>query len=76
MFWSQGVVDSHHPELNWQGMHLRLSQQYSDAIAYLGDWNTVPITQAHIIHVHGSRGAVETAQCMKDLAQKVDVKIE
>jgi hypothetical protein len=76
MFWSQGVVDSHHPELNWQGMHLRLVRQYSETMEYLNKWNTVPITEAHIIHVHGSRGAVETAQCMKDIALEVDVKIK
>jgi hypothetical protein len=73
MFWSQGVLDPHHPELNWQGMHLRLSQTYSDAISYLNNWNTIPITDAHIIHVHGSRNAIDTAKCMKDISQELGI---
>jgi hypothetical protein len=76
MFWQQSVPDPHHPELNWQGMHLRLWQTYSDAIAYLNNWNTIPITDAHIIHVHGSRNAVETADCMMKISQELGISVD
>jgi hypothetical protein len=73
MFWSQNVADPHHPELNWQAMHLRLWHQHPEAVPFLNEWNTVPLTAAHIIHVHGSRDAVETANCMAEIAQGLGV---
>jgi hypothetical protein len=62
MFWSQGVQDPHHPELNWQGFMLGIQPKE------LGDaWNNCPIESAHIIHWAGSRGAARTGEIMQQV---------
>ncbi len=53
MFWSQGLSweDAWHPELNWQaesGLKLPELAQHSP-------FNNLPISQARIIHYHGTR---------------------
>jgi hypothetical protein len=53
MFWSQGLSweDAHHPELNWQADSGTTIPQLSEH----GAFNNLPISQARIIHYHGSR---------------------
>jgi hypothetical protein len=53
MFWSQGLTweDAHHPELNWQAESGRRLPDLGEH----GPFNNLPISQARIIHYHGSR---------------------
>jgi hypothetical protein len=69
MFWTQPINDKdrHHPELNWQGMHM-ISPDPRAQLAHK-EWNNCTVDQAHIIHVHGSRNAVQTAQLMTNTAK-------
>lgn len=73
MFWQQDIdaADRRHPELNWQGMLLSrgVARQAHD------DWNQWPINQAHIIHVHGSRHAVNTAAVMQQACNQLGIKL-
>lgn len=73
MFWKQTIPDHdrRHPELNWQGMGFTrgFGQGPHD------QWNQFPLTQAQIIHVHGSRGPVATAKIMEDIARKVGIEL-
>lgn len=73
MFWSQNVPDAHHPELNWQGMHLKTA--HPDIQRWHEQWNQCTIDKVHILHVHGSRGAVATAAVMANIAQQIGLEI-
>jgi len=73
MFWRQSIPDAdrHHPELNWQGMQMtipdpRMQQAHEQ-------WNQCPLSRAHIIHVHGSRSATNTAKLMTDSAKHLGI---
>ena len=68
MFWHQQVSDPHHPELNWQGMQMIIPDPRTQQLHE--EWNQCLLTQAHIIHVHGSRSAVHTAHLMHSIATK------
>jgi len=73
MFWSQNVLDPHHPELNWQGMSLRsgdltVKRQHEE-------YNQCELNDAHIMHIHGSRNAENSAEIMLKIASEVGVKI-
>jgi hypothetical protein len=75
MFWQQSIPehDRHHPELNWQGMKLtdpdpRMQQAHES-------WNQCELDSAYIMHVHGSRGPVETAHLMTQTAKELGIKI-
>jgi hypothetical protein len=71
MFWQQHVSDPHHPELNWQGMILH--QRSHQAVDLLNQWNALPIDNAHIIHVHGSRNIEETVNVMSIFAKNAGI---
>ena len=73
MFWSQNVPDPHHPELNWQGMHLKTA--HPDIQRWHEEWNQCTVDRVQILHVHGSRGAVATAAVMENIAQQVGLLI-
>jgi hypothetical protein len=73
MFWHQNIEDHHHPELAWQG--LRLLYQHPDAQRAHEEWNNCALSQAHIMHIHGSRGPVSNAQLMKNLADQVGITV-
>jgi hypothetical protein len=74
MFWKQDIVDQdrRHPEFNWQGMHLSrgVAQQSHES------WNQCALSAAHIIHVHGSRHAVNTAAVMQQACQTLGIKLQ
>ena len=72
MFWTQNIdaADRRHPEYNWQGMALSRGVD----LAAHEQWNELRLDQAHIVHVHGSRSAVGTAQIMQQLSDQVGVK--
>lgn len=74
MFWSQDIpeTDSRHPELNWQGMMMRIPN--SSMQSAHEEWNQFPINKTHIIHVHGSRDAVQTAQLMSNTAKHLGIQ--
>lgn len=73
MFWQQDIAehDRRHPELNWQGMGFSrgVGQQLHE------EWNQFPLSRAHIIHVHGSRGPVVTAKIMEDISCHVGINL-
>ena len=71
MFWQQHVPDPHHPALNWQGMILH--QRSHQAVDLLNQWNALPIDNAHIIHVHGSRNIEETVNVMSIFAKNAGI---
>lgn len=73
MFWSQNVQDPHHPELNWQGMHMIVS--HPNAQLAHEQWNQCTVADTHIIHVHGSRNAVETANLMTNTVKQLGITI-
>jgi hypothetical protein len=72
MFWQQDIVDQdrRHPEFNWQGMYLsRGGPQHAHE-----KWNQLPLNQAHVIHVHGSRHAANTAAVMQQAAAQLGIE--
>jgi hypothetical protein len=75
MFWQQQIPDHdrHHPELNWQGMNL--IRGIDGMQSALEAWNLLPVSKAHIIHVHGSRNAMHTAQLMTDIAKQLGIEV-
>ena len=75
MFWQQSIPESdrRHPELNWQGMHMITGIKGMQKA--LEDWNGLSASKAHILHVHGSRSAVHTAQLMINTAQQLGIKV-
>jgi hypothetical protein len=74
MFWKQDIVDQdrRYPEFNWQGMHLSrgVAQESHES------WNQCALNAAHIIHVHGSRHAVNTAALMQQACQNLGIKLQ
>jgi hypothetical protein len=72
MFWSQDVADPHHPELNWQGMRMIVPDPRMQAAHE--EWNGCTVDQAHIVHVHGSRNAQQTAQLMSNTAKHLGIE--
>jgi len=73
MFWRQSVTDPHHPELNWQGMHIIIPDPRAQQTHE--EWNQCPISKTHIIHVHGSRSSVHTAQLMINTARQLGIEV-
>ena len=75
MFWSQDIEESdrRHPELNWQGMHM--IRGIAGMQKALEEWNELPAAKAHIIHVHGSRSAVHTAQLMSNTVKQLGIEV-
>ena len=73
MFWTQDIPESdrRHPELNWQGMQMIVPDPRMQAAHE--EWNQWPISQTYIMHVHGSRNAVHTAQLMANVAQQLGI---
>jgi len=73
MFWSQLIPeqDCRHPELNWQGMKMTIPDPRIQAAHE--EWNGLALEHAHIIHVHGSRGAVNTAALMEQTCRSLSV---
>jgi hypothetical protein len=71
MFWQQAIPenDRRHPELNWQGMWLTIPDPNVQAVQE--QWNQLAIKDTHIIHVHGSRGAVKTMALMTQACQSL-----
>ncbi len=75
MFWQQDIADNdrHHPELNWQGM--KMIVDHPQARAAHEEWNQCSLDQAHILHIHGSRNAVQTAKLMVNTAEHLGIEI-
>jgi hypothetical protein len=75
MFWQQDIADNdrHHPELNWQGM--KMIVDHPQARAAHEEWNQCSLDQAHILHIHGSRNAVQTAKLMVNTAKHLGIEI-
>jgi hypothetical protein len=71
MFWAQNVSDAHHPRLNWQGMRMIQPQSRQKH----EQWNQCAVEDAHIMHVHGSRNATQTAKLMVNTVQQLGIKI-
>ncbi len=73
MFWMQDIAeeDRHHPEFNWQGMNMRIADPQMRAAHE--QWNNLSLDQAHIVHVHGSRSAIETAQLMTNSCKQMGI---
>jgi hypothetical protein len=76
MFWSQPIApgDHRHPELNWQGMGLLSGG--AQAQASREQWNGLPVSRAHILHVHGSRGAVNTSMLMEHICKQSGITLD
>lgn len=72
MFWSQDIKDPHHPELNWQGMQMITPDPRMQAAHE--EWNGCKIDQTHIVHVHGSRNAQQTARLMSNTATQLGIE--
>lgn len=52
------------PEYSWQAMNLHYKTLFNpEKIGYLNQWNGTHINDAKIMHLHGSRGAVNTLLC-------------
>ena len=73
MFWSQNVPDPHHPEFNWQGMHMRLNNTMQTEHE---GWNQLKVGDAHIMHMHGSRSATATAGMMTAIANQFEINLD
>lgn len=73
MFWTQAIPDEdrHHPELNWQGMNMRIPGMLESHER----WNGCKISDTHIVHVHGSRNAQHTAQLMINTCKDLGIQI-
>jgi hypothetical protein len=74
MFWSQPIPDHdrRHPELNWQGMLMTVPDPKIQAAHE--SWNELLLKDAHIIHLHGSRGAVKNAGLMSHVSQQLGLE--
>ena len=74
MFWHQSIPvdDARHPELNWQGMWMAVPDPRMQAAHE--QWNGLAVKDAHIIHMHGSRGASNTAALMESVCAQLDIK--
>jgi hypothetical protein len=73
MFWQQAVPDPHHPELNWQGMHMiRAAKNTQKAVE---EWNGLPVSLAHVLHVHGSRDPMLTAKLMTNTVKQLGIEL-
>lgn len=75
MFWTQTIPDEdrRHPELNWQGMWMTVPNRKLQASHE--EWNKLALNDAHIVHLHGSRGAVKNATLMTHVAQQLGLNI-
>lgn len=73
MFWQQAIPehDRRHPELNWQGMLMTIPDPRIQGAHE--QWNELALKDAHIIHVHGSRGAVNTAALMEQTCRSLKI---
>ena len=74
MFWSQNLIDPHHPEMAYQAMNLRdLNVEF--VVNDHNRWNGISIEKAHILHFHASRGSRAVINVMETLCQKLDIEI-
>jgi hypothetical protein len=67
--WSQGlsIEEVLEPHLAWQNISLNESQMYH--------WNGVPFENAHILHLHSTRGSESRLQYMTQLANRLGIEI-
>lgn len=74
MFWQQSIPehDRRHPELNWQGMWMTIPDPRIQPAQE--QWNELALKDAHIIHVHGTRGAVKTAALMEQACRSLGIE--
>lgn len=72
MFWQQALEwsDAHRPEMNFQ----MFWPQALNHVSWAEAWNTISLDQAHVIHYHGSRGAVDQLQLGKQLALRFGIE--
>jgi hypothetical protein len=70
MFWSQNLIDPHHPKMAYQAM----SNHYYNT-EHLNQWNGISIEQAHILHFHASRGSLQVINIMKALCEKLEITV-
>lgn len=69
MFWSQDILDPHHPEMAYQAMNLRSLDPH--IINWHNEWNGITIDKAHILHFHASRGSRAVINLMQTISNKL-----
>jgi hypothetical protein len=74
MFWSQGrtAEDTIRPHLFWQAFML---PGPIENVTWGNQWNNCDITQAHILHCAGSRGAKVKADMMEQIARDLGIPL-
>lgn len=66
MFWSQRFTEwPARPELAFQVLH------FDDQLD--SDWNNLPLADAHILHLHGSRGAQDRVSVMRSMLTQLGI---
>lgn len=67
MFWSQGFWGERvaRPDLAFQIIHFDDEQDSA--------WNNYPVSQAHILHLHGSRGAGDRVDAMRTMLAQLGI---
>jgi hypothetical protein len=68
-FWCQDIPadDIEHPELAYQMVQGSIERD--------NQWNGIPIQNAHILHLHGSRNADDRVQAMRQIAHGLGISI-
>ena len=74
-FWSQDIPGSDrlHPWMNWSAHAMR--DVTDRTIEKFNNWNGLDISDAHIIHLSGSRGASQGRQHMQELVKYFNIDI-
>lgn len=72
MFWEQGIPfeDAHKPELFYQAQWLPWKSQDEQ-----DDWNQSSLTDAHVIHWHGSRYSPTKLACMENFSKMLEIPL-
>lgn len=70
MFWTQPIpdVDRCHPKLAYQCLG-------GPPTEFTDQWNGIPVTQAHILHFHGSRGSARIIETMQKLCEVLEIRL-
>jgi hypothetical protein len=74
-FWSQDIDDADrlHPWMNWSAHGMR--DFNTSTIDLFNAWNGLDMSQAHVIHLSGSRGPAQGRQHMLDLVKYFNLDI-
>jgi hypothetical protein len=54
---------------------MKMIVDHPQARAAHEEWNQCSLDQAHILHIHGSRNAVQTAKLMVNTAKHLGIEI-